>query len=364
TACGIFSWIAAKTLIRNDLDSSIINPWVVVRALGLAFFIGYIINYSLFSSLIKPVEESYMDEGLISVSIQPFVSWIFGGFYISKKTSDSIVSTRPKPIGLSSNYFYGTKNSVRPKPIRVPSKYSQRKSSPSKYCHICGAYIPLGYKFCRNCGSRISGQSVKRQQYLVVDFKEAVRQLDSEQIPRGKRMNIQFECIVYDLASPEKIGGPAPYRTIRVSDPNKEITRTLHVWGDYGHKHNINLVSTLEKGERILIIGSRRPKDSPYYKDDWGRDVFWIERWDGTENDTGTKLFKIEDKKEVFFEGKTKSYMSPAFYCQLCTEKHPAGTKALQCTNCGRFICEKSYNDMVEVGRKKCPMCDGKLEFI
>ncbi|MHA1974060.1 MAG: hypothetical protein ACTSW1_13765 [Candidatus Hodarchaeales archaeon] len=345
-ACYIFGWVVAKNLVKKDLALSIENPWVVVRALGLAFLITYIITHSFFSSYYKLVDEWSLNEVLASVNVQPFLSWFLGGFYLSKRAYTSIIPMKRVPR----SYRY-----VYPRKTRIAS---------GKYCHKCGMYNPLEYGFCRNCGANLSDKSTNQKHYLVVDFKEAVRQLDSEKTPRGQRMDIQFECVVYSPASSERSGGSAPYRTIRVSDPNREITRTLHVWGDYGHRHNFDLVGSLQKGDRILVMGPRRPKDSKYYKDEWGRDVFWIERWDGTENDNGTRMYKIEEKEVVTFEKDSRSFSTPPFYCQLCAEKHPAGTVALQCTNCGRFICEKSYKEMVEAGRNKCPMCDGKLDYL
>jgi len=53
---------------------------------------------------------------------------------------------------------------------------------------------------------------------------------------------------------------------------------------------------------------------------------------------------------------------SSAYYCGICMQKHIAGTPRMQCTSCGRSICVDQYSNMTKVGKKGCPMCDGKLE--
>ncbi len=51
----------------------------------------------------------------------------------------------------------------------------------------------------------------------------------------------------------------------------------------------------------------------------------------------------------------------PAFYCQLCGERHKAGIPRLQCQSCGRYVCTSSFQQMKQVGRTVCPMCNGLL---
>jgi len=55
------------------------------------------------------------------------------------------------------------------------------------------------------------------------------------------------------------------------------------------------------------------------------------------------------------------STLAPPFYCEICAIKHPAGTKRMQCEQCGRSICVDSFAEMARVGRVECPLCDGKL---
>ncbi|MFX1517502.1 MAG: hypothetical protein ACFFC6_14445 [Promethearchaeota archaeon] len=60
----------------------------------------------------------------------------------------------------------------------------------------------------------------------------------------------------------------------------------------------------------------------------------------------------------------TSSSLSAAnqpFFCQLCGEKHPAGSPRYQCDACARMICVDAFENMMTVGRTSCPMCGGSL---
>lgn len=285
--------------------------------------------------------------------------------------------------------------------LQIPNKYlskiikqesqifrkTQVRPQPSTergiFCERCGTNLPERARFCDTCAYPVRIPKEEKIAFKQVSFRQAVELLDSERYHRGTQMDIEFECVALQPASPEKYGRPAPYRTIRVTDPGQLMTRTLHVWGDPGHRYNIELVSSVEPGDRLLIIGPRRPKDSPYYKDENNRDVFWIERWDGTIADSGTRLVKLEDistmkvEEEVPIEKpqdlievakaplSTKpEIITPPFYCQLCSIKHKAGTPRMQCDACGRLVCIEAFAEMAQVGRTNCPMCDGKLSSI
>ena len=258
------------------------------------------------------------------------------------------------------------------------------KDETGTFCGRCGKRLPQRARFCDSCAYPVEIPKKEEGAFKRVSFRQAVELLDSESYPRGTRLDIEFECVVTQAASPEKSGGPAPYRTIRVTDPGKVTTRTLYVWGDLGHRYNIELVAALNPGDRLLVIGPRRPKDSPYYKDENQRDMFWIERWDGTVSGTGTRLLKLEDISSMKVETEVSSpkkptdlieftpeapvakpqTLTPPFYCQLCSIKHAAGTPRMQCDACGRFVCIEAFADMAQVGRTNCPMCDGKLSSV
>lgn len=75
-----------------------------------------------------------------------------------------------------------------------------------------------------------------------------------------------------------------------------------------------------------------------------------------------SKEFTVYEPKSV-----TSKPLSPAtqpFFCQLCGEKHPAGSPRFQCDACARMICDDAYDDMVGVGRSSCPMCGGNLRRV
>ena len=49
------------------------------------------------------------------------------------------------------------------------------------------------------------------------------------------------------------------------------------------------------------------------------------------------------------------------FFCQVDGKTHPATDTAFQCKQCGRFICDNCFQDLVNVVRPSCPMCDGAM---
>ena len=303
------------------------------------------------------------------------LAWIFGGFVIIyivliNKIDFRAVSQRYSP--------YMQRRMVSP-----PQYSSGPQQIVKKFCSRCGKGLPARAKFCDSCAYPVGIPRQKEISHKRVSFKQAIDLLDSDAYIRGKKMNIEFECVVDSSASQEEMRGPAPFRTIVVTDPARLFKRNLYVWGDHGHRYNINLISSLKQGDRLLVIGPRKPKDSSYYKDLHGNDMFWIERWDGTISDSGTRLLKLEnvstlDQTEVdilvqkpdVVVGKKVEYtpssssIQPPFYCQLCSVKHLAGTPRMQCESCGRFVCVEAFAEMVKVGRSSCPMCDGTLSAI
>lgn len=128
----------------------------------------------------------------------------------------------------------------------------------------------------------------------MVNFEEAVELLYSERYKRNEIMNIEFECIVQEEASAEKVIGSA-IRTIKVTDTTGTIFRRLFVWGDSEHRHNIDLVGTLKKWDKIKVIEPRRPEEMPLYKDELGKEMLIVERWNKSILDKGSKIIKIED---------------------------------------------------------------------
>lgn len=83
----------------------------------------------------------------------------------------------------------------------------------------------------------------------------------------------------------------------------------------------------------------------------------------------------IDERKNYTFQEKSSklseysspsqaSILTPPFYCEICAIKHPAGTKRMQCEQCGRSICIDSFAEMAKAGRVVCPLCDGKLSAV
>ena len=73
---------------------------------------------------------------------------------------------------------------------------------------------------------------------------------------------------------------------------------------------------------------------------------------------------QVTETKDRELQEIPKTMDMPPFYCQLCGERHPAGTPRMQCEECGRSICVDSFSDMTKVGRKSCPMCGGEMKVL
>jgi ribosomal protein L40E len=377
--CLIFALYAVKILYSEDLLYTIQRPRTIILALGLSFLIAYFVSYSFSGfvlNIVGPDHPNYLliDENIIYYTGNQLMAWVLGGFIV-------IYGVLVKKIDYTS---IGSQNIQQSSQGQRPLR--ERSFSRSKVCRRCGKALPERARYCDECAYPVGIPKTKEVSYKRVSFKQASDLLDSDTYPRGTRMDIEFECVVLEPPSPEKYGGPAPYRTLRVTDPAHLLARTLYIWGDPGHRYNINLVSSVKPEDRLLVIGPRRPKDSPYYKDNYLKDVFWIERWDGTTSGTGTRLLKLESlpPRQVEFQppvedsesskqeiqtrteplSPQQTTITPPFFCQLCSIKHIAGTPRMQCDSCGRYVCVEAFADMAKVGRTNCPMCDGKLTSV
>ncbi|MFX1424677.1 MAG: hypothetical protein ACFFB2_20340, partial [Promethearchaeota archaeon] len=100
------------------------------------------------------------------------------------------------------------------------------------FCERCGKQLPPHARYCVACAYPVDIPQQKEVFFQRVSFRQAVDLLDSETYRRSARMDIEFECLVHEQASPELTTGPAPHRTIRVTDPGQLIIRTLYIWGD------------------------------------------------------------------------------------------------------------------------------------
>lgn len=377
--CTGFTFLMFFGLISADAPFSIDRPRTILVSLGISFFLAYFCGRIFIGFLIPVYYPNINPKGefynLIAFSasflpMAPFLAYLLGGFFIIYLVLISRIDFPERP-----QLTYAQR-----KALRMQKKGSSRSIREFE-CTRCGNPLPAHAKFCDSCAYPVDLPYQDHTSYQQVSFQQAVRLLDSDHYQRGSRMNIEFECIVHQPASSEQFGGPAPHRTLRVTDHLGFLSRTLYIWGDQGYRYNINLASTLQPGDRILVIGPRRPKDSPYYKDHNGEDVFWIERWNGKSGSSGTRLLKLEDvsqmkpekpvipsiKAEItqtkveYFAPSNDLSVSPPFYCQICSIKHAAGTPRLQCDSCGRYVCTESYESMKLAGRDLCPMCEGTL---
>ena len=375
--CFFSAFLSIKTLYSNNLDYSIYRPRTIINALGLSSFLSYMIgvtiSYSFFPSEYTDTQYDVIysqNAGFYSGSCM--FAWLFGGFVIIYIILINKIDFRA--VSYQSLYH------MRRRVVTPPQYPVSPKPVVDKFCSRCGKGLPARAKFCDSCAYPVGIPRQKEISFKKVSFKQAIDLLDSDAYIRGKKMDIEFECVVETLESQEMKDGVASYRTLIVTDPAQLFKRTLHVRGDQKHGYNLKLVTSLKQGDRLLVIGPRKPINSSLYKDTYGNDVFWIEKWDGTISDSGTRLLKLEDvsalkqedielpahKKDVVVGKQTEytpstSSIQPPFYCQLCSVKHPAGTPPMQCESCGRFVCVEAFAEMVKVGRSSCPMCDGAL---
>ncbi|MHA1541908.1 MAG: hypothetical protein ACTSQH_02910 [Candidatus Hodarchaeales archaeon] len=377
TWCLLSAFLSTKILYSKNLGYSIYRPRTIINALGISAFFSYILGATIASYFFPPeyVGTLYYDvysETAVYFSGSCLFAWLLGGFIV-------IYAVLINKIDFRAVFYLYSPYTMRGivQPLQYPST---PKLVVDKFCSRCGKGLPARAKFCDSCAYPVGIPRQKEISFKRVSFKQATELLDSDAYISGKKMDIEFECVVGTPASQEKVEGAASYLTVTVTDPARLFRRTLHVWGDHGHRYNIKLISSLKEGDRLLVIGPRKPRDSSVYKDHYGKDVFWIEMWDGTISDSGTRLLKLEDvsalkqeeeelpvhKKDVVvgksleFTPSTSS-IQPPFYCQLCSVKHPAGTPRMQCESCGRFVCVEAFAEMVKVGRSSCPMCDGTL---
>jgi hypothetical protein len=81
-----------------------------------------------------------------------------------------------------------------------------------------------------------------------------------------------------------------------------------------------------------------------------------------SESPTDPETRDFKEQKRVTYAPIAPTKVDQPFFCQLCGEKHPAGSPSIQCDACARMICLSAYEEMMSVGRTSCPMCGGNLK--
>ncbi len=180
-----------------------------------------------------------------------------------------------------------------------------------------------------------------------VSFLEAISLLDSKTYPEGTRMDIEFECLVFERCSEKKTYGPAPYRLLRVTDNLYSIVRTLYIWGDQGYTYNMNLAASLKKGDRLLVSNPTRPRNSSYSRDERGNNAFWVEQWDERSTKQGSQLVKKTESREI---------------CSVCRQPITSEEEIIYCPTCQNPFHPPHFAESLKL-TGKCPICATKSSF-
>lgn len=180
-----------------------------------------------------------------------------------------------------------------------------------------------------------------------VSFLEAVSLLDSKTYPEGTYMNIEFECLAYGRCSEKKTYGPAPYRLLRVTDNENSDVRTLYIWGNKGYTHNMNIVASIKKGERLLVSNPTTPRNGSYSRDERGNIAFWVDPRDEISAERGSRLVKITESREI---------------CCVCRRPITSEEEIIFCPTCQNPFHLPHFAETLKL-TGKCPICATKSSF-
>ncbi|MFX1336632.1 MAG: PHD finger domain-containing protein, partial [Promethearchaeota archaeon] len=180
-----------------------------------------------------------------------------------------------------------------------------------------------------------------------VSFLEATSLLDSKVYPEGAHMDIEFECLAFERCSEKKTYGPAPYRLLRVTDNRHSVVRTLYIWGDQGYTYNMDLATSLKKGDKLIVSNPTRPQNNSYSRDEWGNNAFWVKQWDGRSSKKGSRLAMRTESKET---------------CSVCRRPITSEEEIIYCPTCQNPFHPPHFAESLKL-TGKCPICATKSSF-
>jgi hypothetical protein len=170
---------------------------------------------------------------------------------------------------------------------------------------------------------------------MKVSFQEAISQL-THNIPQTDEelINIEFECIATDKCSDQKKFGPAPYRTLRITDIKSSDLRYLYIWGDEDYNF-------IKAGIRLQISNPIKPNAGSYSRDEYGNLAFWID------SKKGSRIINITSLRE---------------HCSVCRQLISEEEEIIYCPSCQNPFHLQHFAETLKV-TGKCPICATKNSF-
>ena len=165
-----------------------------------------------------------------------------------------------------------------------------------------------------------------------VSFQEAVFILNTH--TNEEIINIEFECLAFDKCSDQKNFGPAPYRTLRITDLKNSNARSLYIWGEEKYKD-------IKKGVKLLISNPVIPKSGSYSRDEYGNLSFWIVQ------KKGSKISNLTSLREK---------------CSVCRQIILEEEEIIYCPSCQNPFHLQHFAETLKV-TGKCPICATKSSF-
>ncbi len=168
-----------------------------------------------------------------------------------------------------------------------------------------------------------------------VSFQEAISLLTHNNSQTDEEMiNIEFECLAIEQCSDKKKYGPAPYRTVRISDIKNSEVRSLYLWGDEDYTY-------IKAGIRLQIYNPIKPKAGGYSRDKYGNLSFWID------SKKGSRIINITSLRE---------------HCSVCRQLISEKEEVIYCPSCQNPFHLQHFAETLKV-TGKCPICATKNSF-
>ncbi|MHA2074834.1 MAG: hypothetical protein ACW97X_09460, partial [Candidatus Hodarchaeales archaeon] len=169
-----------------------------------------------------------------------------------------------------------------------------------------------------------------------VSFQEAISLLTHTNSKTDEEIiNIEFECLAINKCSDQKKYGPAPYRTLHVSDnKNSEARSLLYIWGDEDYNY-------IQAGIKLQISNPIKPSTGSYSRDEYGNPSFWID------SSKGSKIITITSLRE---------------HCSVCRQLIFEEEEIIYCPSCQNPFHLQHFAETLKV-TGKCPICATKNSF-
>jgi len=177
-----------------------------------------------------------------------------------------------------------------------------------------------------------------------ISFDEAILRLDSKEYPDEAVLEIEFECYANEHSSSEISYGIAPYHQILVTDKQNTVIRMLLIWVNPTNQKNVNSISKLAKGDKILIKNPLVPKEGSYARDQWGNRVFWVGHPKENFTQINSELVLISSIKET---------------CSVCRHIIKEEEDRIYCPTCQNPFHLPHFAESLKV-TGKCPICAAK----